>query len=349
MTKWARDDSRWEENFRLPYPLIRELEEELLPDISPHPSSFRKDTIKPFKCLCIALMTLASCAEHRIIGELFGVSAKSVQRCTMKVCKALVKRRKDYIYLPDVEEARCIALRIEQATGYPQTFAAIDGTHVAITPPEDGHKDFVNRKYYASYNCQAICDDRLIFRDVCVKHPGSNHDACVFRNSSLFTKLDTLPTHERMMNGTPIPLHIVADPAYPMLPNVIKSYAGKSSTLEPKIQSFNVYHAAARNCIEVAFGRLKSRWRRILKRMDMDVTSAPLYIVACFVLHNIVERSTICHYSDTWNFNTDPDLQRYLLPQPPTLDEDDIASGVGNRDAIMEWLSTNRALLQSTW
>ena len=294
-------------------------------------------------------MTLASCAELRIIGELFGVGEKSVQRCTLKVCQALVKRRKEYIYLPDQEEAALIALRIEQATGYPQAFAAMDGTHIAITPLEDGHRDFINRKCYASYNCQAICDDRYIFRDVCVKHPGSNHDAAVFRDSTLFQKLDTLPTNHRVLNGVSIPLHIVADPAYPMLPNVIKSYSGKSSTLEPALQSFNVYHASARNCIEVAFGRLKSRWRRLLKKMDMSVQTAPVYIVACFVLHNICERSTISLYKETWNYQTDPQLQRYLHAQPPQREEDDIALGVDNRQAITNWLATNRPMLQSTW
>ena len=281
-----------------------------MPDIIPDPHSFRKDTVDSFKRLCIALMTMASCAEHRIIGELFGVSAKTVQRCTLRVCRALVRRKKQYIYLPNEEEAQLIALRIEQATGYPQAVAAIDGTHVAITPPEEGHRDFINRKYYASYNCQAICDDQFIFRNVCVKHPGSNHDAAVFRDSSLFRKLDGLPKCERLLNGTMVPLHIVADPAYPMMPNVVKGYPGKSSTLAPSKQSFNVYHSSARNCIEVAFGRLKSRWRRLLKKIDMDVATAPTIITAAFILHNICERSTICQYRESWTYDQDDNLRQ---------------------------------------
>jgi hypothetical protein len=292
---------------------------------------------------------LASCAELRIIGELFGVGEKSVQRCTLKVCKSLVKRRAEYIYLPDNEEATNIALRFEQATGYPQAFAAIDGTHIAITPPENGLRDFVNRKYYASYNCQAICDDRYIFRDVCVKHPGSNHDAAVFRNSSLFREMDNLPKHDRVLNGVVVPLHIIADPAYPMLPNLIKPYAGKSSTLEPFKQSFNVYHASARNCIEVAFGRLKSRWRRLIKKMEMQVNTAPIYIVACFVLHNICERSTIASYKDSWNYQADPQLQRYIIAQPPTQENNEVAGGTEIRQAMTEWLGANRPLLESVW
>ena len=144
----------------------------------------------------------------------------------MRVCKALFKRRHKYIYLPERDEAILIAQRIEHLTGYPQAIGAIDGTHVAITPPEDGNKDFINRKGYASYNVQAYCDDQLIFRDVCVKHPGSNHDAAVFRDSSLFEKISTLPKYVRQLNGVDVPSHILGDPAYPMLDKLIKGYTG---------------------------------------------------------------------------------------------------------------------------
>ena len=85
LMKWTADDARWLKHFRMPYALLKELETELLVDISPHPLAFRKDTIQSFKCICIAILTLASCAEYRVIGELFGVSEMSVSRCTLKV------------------------------------------------------------------------------------------------------------------------------------------------------------------------------------------------------------------------------------------------------------------------
>ena len=146
--------------------------------------------------------------------------------------------------MPEIDEAILIAQRLEQATGYPQAIGCIDGTHIAITAPEEGIKDFLNRKCYASYNVQAVCDDKLIFRDLCVKHPGSNHDAAVFRDSALSDKINELPQYVRELSDVDVPLHILADPAYPMLPTMIKCYTGKSSTLPPKQESYNVYHSA---------------------------------------------------------------------------------------------------------
>lgn len=85
LTKWEDNDDRWIQHFRMPLGLLQQLRIELLDDISPDPLAFRSDTIQSFKCLAIGIMTLASCSEYRIIGELFGVSEISVGRCTMKV------------------------------------------------------------------------------------------------------------------------------------------------------------------------------------------------------------------------------------------------------------------------
>ena len=40
--------------------------------------------------------------------------------------------------MPDLNEAILIAQRFEMTTGYPQAMGTIDGTHIAITPPEEG-------------------------------------------------------------------------------------------------------------------------------------------------------------------------------------------------------------------
>lgn len=49
---------------------------------------------------------------------------------------------------------------------------------------------------------------------------------------------------------------IVDDPAYPMLPWLIKGYSG---TLSAEEESFNVYLNSSRVSVEMTFGRLKAR------------------------------------------------------------------------------------------
>lgn len=53
---------------------------------------------------------------------------------------------------------------------------------------------------------------------------------------------------------------------------------------------FNQMLRSARNQIECAFGRLKARWRILLRPMDIPVDYLPNVIFSCFVLHNYCER-----------------------------------------------------------
>jgi len=80
----------------------------------------------------------------------------------------------------------------------------------------------------------------------------------------------------------------MGDPAYPLLNWLITGYT-KNARLTPEEESFNVYLNSGRVCIEIAFGRLKARWRRLLKRADVHYTYMPHLVSACCILHNIVE------------------------------------------------------------
>lgn len=93
----------------------------------------------------------------------------------------------------------------------------------------------------------------------------------------------------KMILNVSVPYLIIGDPAYPLLEWLIKGYT-KSSRLTPEEESLNVYLNSTRVCVEIAFGRLKARWRRLLKRIDVHYTYIPHIISAAFILHNIVEK-----------------------------------------------------------
>lgn len=138
---------------------------------------------------------------------------------------------------------------------------------------------------------QAVVDFWGIFTDVYIGWPGRVHDARIFSNSDLYQKGSNgqlFPDQTRTINGHNLPLVIVGDPAYPLLPWVMKpfpEYAG----MPQKQRNFNFRLSKARITVEHAFGRLKGRWRCLLKRMDYHLDDVPHVIAACVVLHNICE------------------------------------------------------------
>ena len=138
---------------------------------------------------------------------------------------------------------------------------------------------------------QAVCDQNGCFLDVDCSWPGSVHDAKVFANSyinKLFQE-NKLPNSERKVSEDdtcsvgPV---LIGDPAYPLLPGLLKEYSNCSSDAEIL---FNTRLRSVRNHIECAFGRLKAGWRILNRPIDLGIEFVPTIIYSCFILHKYCE------------------------------------------------------------
>ena len=63
----------------------------------------------------------------------------------------------------------------------------------------------------------------------------------------------------------------------------------RNTCLATAQRSYNYRLCRARIVVENAFGRLKARWRQLLKPNDMLTVNVPNLVTACCVLHNICE------------------------------------------------------------
>lgn len=155
-------DADWIQNFRMSKRTFQQLCEKLHNQLQPKEAFLKsREPLSVERQVAIAIYKLASCAEYRVVGSVFGVAKSTVHKCVYRVVKAIIEVVvPQEIFMPTEMDAKYIAKQFEKKSHIPQITGCIDGTHIPILAPEEGYRDFVNRKGWPSYNVQAIVDHK---------------------------------------------------------------------------------------------------------------------------------------------------------------------------------------------
>uniref|UniRef100_A0A673HX22 DDE Tnp4 domain-containing protein n=1 Tax=Sinocyclocheilus rhinocerous TaxID=307959 RepID=A0A673HX22_9TELE len=281
------DDRLWLRHFRVTKTTFQMLCNEIGLLVSPLMPSHRTPVLTE-KRIAIVLYKLATCAEYGVVWETFGVNKTTVHRCVYSVCRAICAHMmSSYIKLPDLAEAREIAERNYTTHHIPQVYGALDGTHILVLAPAEGYRDYVNRNGWPSIILQALVDDCCLIRDVSVLVTSDLY-SLLFYGDTGSVLINHVYVVVPMSLYTFVPLLIAGDPAYPLLPWLMKGFSSPSLSAEKA--DINLHLNGSRVKVEHTFGRLKSRWRVLAKRSDIDYKFMPTVVVACWVLHNLCER-----------------------------------------------------------
>uniref|UniRef100_A0A8C4VE01 DDE Tnp4 domain-containing protein n=1 Tax=Gopherus evgoodei TaxID=1825980 RepID=A0A8C4VE01_9SAUR len=272
------DDSQWLRTFM-------ELCDLLSPALKRQNTKMRA----PFtveKQVAIALWKLATPDSYRSVGNQFGMGKSTVGAAVMQVAKAIIK-----LLLRKIVTLGNVQVIVDgfAAMGFPNCGGVIDGTHIPILALEHQGNHYINRKGYFTMVLQALVDHKGCFTNIYVGWPGRVHDARVFRNTTLFKQLQQgnyFPDQKITVGDIEMLVVILGDPAYPLMPWLMKPYAG---SLDSSQELFNYRLSKCRMVVESAFGRLKACWRTLLTRSDFSQTNVPFVIAACCVLHNLCE------------------------------------------------------------
>uniref|UniRef100_A0A3B4BQI8 DDE Tnp4 domain-containing protein n=1 Tax=Pygocentrus nattereri TaxID=42514 RepID=A0A3B4BQI8_PYGNA len=226
--------------------------------------------------VAVTLRRLSTNIEYQSILHLFGIGISTAHTVIQEVVSAIVRILKPLlIKVPKGNHLRNIVNGFRDKWGFPQCAGA----------------DYYNRKGYYSILLPGVADHKLMFWDISVGCPGKVHDSRVFGNSSIFQKGQSskhFPPWSEGFQGVSVPVSIVADTAYPLLPWLQKPYPeGQGITQDQRMYNYRL--SRARMCVERTFDRLKARWRCLLKRNGHSINVINKVVAACCTLHNLCQ------------------------------------------------------------
>ncbi|XP_071652310.1 putative nuclease HARBI1 [Temnothorax longispinosus] len=241
------------------------------------------------------------------------MSQPTISKILRKVVNALNILMEQWIKFPIEEnEIQWVKETYWTRTQFPGIIGAIDGTHVAIVPPNVEREHlYINRKLYHSLNVLLVSDYEGKILTVNAAHGGRTHDARAWRASHVSNHLEEMYATGRK------DAWLLEDSAYPLLP-----YLMTPKLHEPEgtpSARYTQHHIRARCSVERCIGVLKGRWRCLRKGRALHYApevAARIVNAAC-VLHNIAVQ--------------------WRLPEPELYyDEIDLELPVRNEEGNME-------------
>ncbi|XP_046402920.1 putative nuclease HARBI1 [Ischnura elegans] len=187
--------------------------------------------------------------------------------CQTEVCKSIrvvsdiinLHLMAAWVRYPQTQREKfAIKARFMEKIRFPGVIGAIDGTHIAIVPPENNREHiYFNRKHFHSKNVQVVCDYDLKIIAVNAQHGGRAHDSHIWRASRLRQHLQEC--HQQGDKSS----WLIGDSAYPLEPWLMTPFIGPhEGTPEAR---YNARFTRARACVERCFGVWKG-WFRCLRR-----------------------------------------------------------------------------------
>jgi DDE superfamily endonuclease len=338
-------DREYVEEFRMSYPTFNHLCELLEPYLERQDTPMRP-AISVKKRVAIALYRLAHTTCFKRVARLLACGRSTAEDICAEVNEAIVEHLRDeYVSFPTGDRLRAVMSGFEskrQGKGLPMVAGAVDGSHIPYHPPDRDHADFCNRKGWYSILLQGCVDDKGLFTDFYVGWPGRAHDARVWKESPLYAWArdgDVLrDVGPRDICGQPVYPVILGDAAYPCDTFCLPPFKGRVSSDR---DWFNEMQSSARQCVECAFGRLKSRFRILTIPVKYKkVEHRVMQVAACCILHNFVEMHGE-HYDERWEDQIDPKYKEDLdEPDPP--EYEDNATGNSVRDAFVQYMSQHK-------
>jgi hypothetical protein len=224
--------------------------------------------------------------SYKSIADIFHMSDDSARRVVNRFINAVIESEHEQLALalPKEDELEDLAVQWSRKSTADGIFhgcvLALDGFLSPRLKPNvvNAADYFSGHKKTFALNVQAACDHNLKFRYAAAASPGKANDGRAVRKCK---KLQ-----EWIRNLRP-PYFIVADNAYPLSDKILIPFKGRQRD-ELFKSSYNFYLSQLRIRIEMAFGRLTTKFRVLRSKMACTLSKQSRIIQAVTRLHNFI-------------------------------------------------------------
>ena len=236
---------------------------------------------------------MATGDTFRTVGFSYRVGFSTVSKIVKEVCDAIWKNMQP-LFMPEPDENTWINIEKDFSSKwhFPNCIGAIDGKHVRIRAPPHSGSQFYNYKKHFSVVLLALVDANYKFTIIDTGSYGKNSDGSIFSNSVMGKRLMNnslgVPADKSLINTT-LPHVIVADEAFPLKRNLLRSFPRENLNLSKKI--FNYRLSRCRRVAENAFGIYVTQWRVFQRPLQCKVELVDKFVKATAVLHNFLRSS----------------------------------------------------------
>ena len=189
---------------------------------------------------------------------------------------------------------------------------AIDGKHIAISPPHGAGSFYYNYKGFNSMVLMAIANANYELVYVNFGTNGRVSDGGVIDKTDFYQNLKrgelNLPGTNQT-NG--LPYVFISDEAFALRPDFLKPYNVRS--LDDKKRVFNYRLSRARRIVENVFGILVAKFRVLGSVILLKPESIDSVVLACCALHNFLRKKAPQNYTPLEQLDHEEPLTRDMV------------------------------------
>lgn len=179
-------------------------------------------------------------------------SQSTVCRILKRITGLLAELKPRFVKIPEASRSKMIAEKFKNIGDFPNVFACIGSTHIAIkTPVKSVADDYMNEDAYYSYRVFACTGPDLQFYEIISRWPGASHENKIFNLSEMFQRFE----FTTKMDGV-----LLANERYSCTNYVMTPVETSKECENDKIARYNLAHKRTYNFFD-AIKLLKGRFR----------------------------------------------------------------------------------------